>query len=213
MTKCFIFDFDGVIADTEKRKFHDLKKILGSYGYALNKLYFDKMVGKKTLFFLSSIYPELSKETLKEICSKRRKMQNSDISSYNPISGIKELLGFLKKKGYIIALTTGSEKNFVKKILKHNLIDSYFDLIISGESFKSSKPNPECYTLTLNKLGLSPSEAIIVEDSAAGIEAGKKSGCKVFAVMTYLNKRRLSKADKVFKSHKQVLSYLKSTIK
>jgi len=84
----------------------------------------------------------------------------------------------------------------------------YFNVIISGESFKSSKPNPECYRITLDKLGFLPSETVIVEDSTTGIEAGKSMGCRVFAIKNYYGEKELSKADKIFKNHEHILHCL-----
>src|SRR3990167_1054338 len=117
MIKGVIFDFDGVIIDTESRKFKDLKKILRTYGYDLKSKLFPEMVGKKTSFFLSSEYPDMPARILKDIVAKRRKMQNRSIDSYKLIPGIKELLKFLKYRNYAVAIATGSEKDFIKKIL------------------------------------------------------------------------------------------------
>ena len=136
MIKGVIFDFDGVIIDTESRKFKDLKKILRTYGYDLKSKLFPEMVGKKTSFFLSSEYPDMPARILKDIVAKRRKMQNRSIDSYKLIPGIKELLKFLKYRNYAVAIATGSEKDFIKKILKYHSIGSYFDVIVSGEAFK-----------------------------------------------------------------------------
>ena len=55
-----------------------------------------------------------------------------------------------------------------------------------------------------------PSKVIVVEDSIAGIRAGKTAGCRVFAITTYYNKQDLSSADNIFKNHTGIYRYLES---
>ena len=171
------------------------------------------MVGKKTHIFLSEKFPDMPDILIKEICKQRSIRLYGSFNTLKLIHGIKKLLVFLKSKKYVIALTTGSERNFAEKVLKINLLDKYFDIITSGEEFSSSKPNTECYKITLKKLNLVPLEAIVIEDSSAGIIAAKKIRCKVFAVKTYLSSKLLIEADKIFDNHTDILSYFKKSKK
>lgn len=209
MLNGIIFDFDGVIVDTESKKFRDLKNILQKYNYRLEKNAFPVMIGKKTSAFLTEKFPTIPQDIAKNIVKQRKKLQYSNIKDYRLIPGIKELLIFLKSKKYVIALVTGSDYSFVKKTLVNHSLYNYFDIIVSGKEFASSKPNPECYKLALKKLQLSPAEIIVVEDSVAGIKAAKAIGCKVFALRTYLKRDYLSKADKSFKNHFGILKHLR----
>ncbi len=67
-------------------------------------------------------------------------------------------------------------------MLKENELECYFNIIVSGEDFKESKPNPEIYHDTRAKLQLAPEECLIVEDSSYGIQAGKAAGMEVVAI-------------------------------
>ncbi|MFH1506587.1 MAG: HAD family phosphatase [archaeon] len=208
MIKAMIFDFDGVIVDTENKKIRDLRKVLGRYEYAMEIGL--SLLGKKTEKYLSKKFPEVPKNLIEKIVKERREIQYEDFGQYKLIRGLRDLLEFLKSKKLAIAITTGSEREFVNKLLEVNSLTRYFDLIIAGEDFKSSKPNPECYAVTLSRIGLKPSEVLIIEDSLAGIEAAKKLEIKVFAVRTYLDEQELSIADKVFRNHVDVLDFLKN---
>ena len=169
MIKGILFDFDGVIVDTESKKFEDIRKILVKHGLILKSSDFQSFIGKKTDFFLRKKFPSLSEEALQQIVKERRYLQFRNLQRYELIYGIKALLKYLKLKKYILALVTGSKKDFVNKLLKVNRISEYFKLIITGEEFKSSKPNPECYFKVcsdfpnLKKIGF--------EDSLMGIHA------------------------------------------
>ncbi|MCX6707811.1 MAG: HAD family phosphatase [Candidatus Woesearchaeota archaeon] len=208
MTKGFIFDFDGVIVDTESKKFKDFKKILKRYDYDLND--FSGFIGKKTSAIIAERFPNMPDSVKKDVIEQRRKLQYSNMSDYKLITGMKRLIEYLKSKKYVLAITTGSERMFVNKILKIHSILGYFDAIICGDDFIPSKPNPEGYKITLRALKLLPKEVIVIEDSIAGIKAAKKIGCKVFAVKTYLKTDDLAKADRIFKNGFDILNYLKT---
>ncbi len=208
MLKAIIFDFDGVIVDTELDRFKFLQKELVQYNIILDKSVFPNFFGKKTSEALKELVPNISEKTLIEINFKRQKYLEENITKLNLLSQIKELLYTLKKK-YFLGITTGSNSKIVNKLLKNHKLEKYFKIIITGEQFKSSKPNPECYTLTLNKLNIKPSEAIIIEDSEAGIIAGKKAGCKVLGLKNKYNSKQIEKADKIFNNHKEISKYIK----
>ncbi|VVB77548.1 Phosphoglycolate phosphatase [uncultured archaeon] len=210
MIKSFIFDFDGVIIDSETKKFNDLKNLLKEKGYALKDSSFIDMIGKKTGFFLKEQFKNISEKEIKEISQNRRNIQLTD-SNYKLISGIKELLEFIKSKKLKLAITSGTKKEIITKILEKNNLLDLFDLIIGGEDFNESKPSPEGFLVTLKKLALKPSEVIVVEDSVSGIISSKKAGCKVFAVKTYFEEKDLKEADKIFENHHYLLSYIESS--
>ena len=209
MLKGVIFDFDGVIVDTESKKFAEIRKILKAHGYSLRKKDFSKFIGKKTEFFIKENFPNIKKKVLRDTLNKRKKMQYANLKKNELIAGVRNLLDYLKSRKYKIAITTGSKKDFVKKILKFNGLQHYFDVIITGEDFTSSKPNPECYNITLRRMNSNARDIIVIEDSAAGIKSAKKTGATVFALSTYLRKKNLMGADKQFKTHLEILRYLK----
>jgi HAD superfamily hydrolase (TIGR01509 family) len=126
-----------------------------------------------------------------------------------PLPDLKNLLRILEKK-YKLAITTGSNSNIVNKFLTYHHLQNYFCTLTTGEQFKSSKPNPECYVMTLKKLKISPSEAIIVEDSYAGIMAGKKAGCKVFGLKNEYNVKQLKDSEHIFNNYKEMIKYFRS---
>lgn len=209
MLKAIVFDFDGVILDTELDRFAELKRELKFYGYTLHKRHLLSLLGKKTKEFLKENFPQLSDEIMRQIADKRRQSITQNAIRLNLMPGIEDLAKYLALH-YQLAITTGSLREIAKKVLEHYHLSKYFRLIVAGEDFKTSKPDPECYLLTLKKLDLRPSEAIIIEDSEAGITAAKKAGCRVFALQNRYNKGQIIDADKIFKSHNEILNYFKS---
>ena len=95
--------------------------------------------------------------------------------------GVKELLLRLKAKGYRTALASSTATDTVKSELSQTGLIDYFDFIIGGDKVKKSKPNPEIFLKAAEGLGVSVSEAIIIEDSHNGIRAASRAG--IFSIM------------------------------
>jgi beta-phosphoglucomutase len=209
MIKGIIFDFDGVIVETESKKFSDLKQILLEYDYVLSPESFYDMIGKKTKTFLLEKFPGLPSTLLDNILKQRKKRLYAESGTIKLVPGIKGLLRYLKKRDLKLAITTGSEKEFVDSLLRVNGLRDYFDMIITGEQFNSSKPDPECYAITLKKMALNPDDVIVIEDSLAGILAAKKMGCVVIGIETY-GKITSALSDYIFKNHSDILKFFRS---
>ena len=206
MLKAVIFDFDGVIVDSETKKFNDLTFVLKEYNLHINFNDFQNFIGKKRGFFLKQKF-DLPDNKIRKIMENIRNLDMVNIKNYKLIKGIKELLIFLYSKKIKIVITTGSKKLFVQKILEEYNLTKYFDFIISGELFIKSKPDSECYQITMDKLEINHKDCVIIEDSIAGVLAAKKTNIPVWGLTTYYTNNEL-KADKFFKDHAELLNYL-----
>lgn len=211
MIKGIIFDFDGVIVDTETKRFRDVNKVLSRHNYSLEERDFDKFIGKKTSFLLKEFIHDIPAKLLEKILLERTKLQYQDLKDYKLIKGVKELLAYLENHKFKIALATGSSRKIVNQLLSLHKLYDYFDVIVTSEDFDTSKPHSECYLTTLKKLRLMKDEVIIIEDSPAGIESAKSAGIKVFAITTYLKKEQLLEADNQFSNHLGILDYFKKS--
>lgn len=192
-----IFDFDGVVVDSERLKFKDLKTLLQKKGIKLSNSSFKEMVGKKTNFFLSSKFgSKLTDKQIREIVNERNKL----IHNYKSIPGVKSFIDYLKKKKIRLGLATGTKKALVNKIMKKIGIKNKFSFAITGENFKHSKPNPEVYKKAIKKSKVAPNKTAVIEDSVAGVRSAKKAGLYCIAITTNQNKKDLKEADLVVNS-------------
>lgn len=99
---------------------------------------------------------------------------------------VKEVLLDLKQK-FLQALATSSERKLVDIVLKRFEIESAFDTITCGDEVGHGKPAPDIFLETARKLGVNPSEAVVIEDSLNGIKAGKAAGMLVIAHKAHHN--------------------------
>jgi beta-phosphoglucomutase-like phosphatase (HAD superfamily) len=93
---------------------------------------------------------------------------------------------------------TTSSQHSAHAVTQIMLSDILFDLVLAGDVVSKKKPDPEIYLLALEKTGLHPEEAIVIEDSQNGIAAAKAAGMVVVATTNfYTEKEDLSQADLV----------------
>ena len=97
--------------------------------------------------------------------------------------GLIELLTYLKENNYKTIVATSSNRARVDKILAGAQIAQYFDDSICGDEVTKGKPNPEIFLKACEKLGVEPSEALVLEDSEAGIQAAYSGNIKVICVI------------------------------
>lgn len=100
-----------------------------------------------------------------------------------PKTDLKQLLTLLKNKGYKIALCSSSGEQTIEMNLNYVGIMNDFDVIVNGSMVSNGKPAPDIYLLTAQKLGVHPSDCLVIEDSKNGIISGYKAGMDVIMVV------------------------------
>ena len=209
--KAIIFDFDGVIVNSECVKFNRLAILLKKRGLHLFQNDFKIMVGTKTSAFLSKRFKDkLSQDQIEAISKERQKDQLKHVRLYaKPIPGVKQLIRQLQRKKLKLCLVTGTQRKIVNNLLELIGLKNAFHVMVTGEEFKSSKPDPEAYVLSLKKLGVPRRDVIVIEDSAAGVAAAKKAGLYCIAITTTQTKSELKEADLVVTSFRKLKNDLR----
>lgn len=205
-----IFDFDGVIVNSERVKFERLKQMLVKRRLTLKESDFPQMVGKKTGAFLKERFgKQLSANEIREIEQVRRKDQLLHLKEYmRPIRGAVYFVRDMKKKNIRICLATGTSRSIVQKTLKQLKLNTAFDEIVTGEEFASSKPNPEVDNLARKKLNVARKDVLVIEDSPAGVSAAKRAGLRCFAITTTQTRTQLAEADLIVTSFNELRQHI-----
>lgn len=172
--KAVLFDMDGVIFDTERVYLEGWKKVFKKYGYEMTKEVYVSVMGTGRInvseTFLSiygkdlpimQMYEEKDRELFKAIDEGKIPLKE----------GAKEILMFLREKGYKTALATSAKRERAIKQLKMGNIEELFDAVVTGDEVEKSKPDPEIFLTAAKKLLEEPENCIVVEDSPAGIKA------------------------------------------
>lgn len=183
--KAVIFDMDGVLVDSESVYLRMFRTFLEENGCEVDDHTLYKLSGansQRTWELMARMWKE--EITPQEMRAVYKKAHPVDEIPYREIlfPGVRELLVWLKEQGIITAIASSSSEEAIRKMLAETELSSLFSCYVSGKWFKTSKPDPEIYLHTLQKLGLPAGDCIVVEDSAYGIQAAKAAGLTVAAV-------------------------------
>jgi beta-phosphoglucomutase len=179
--KAFIFDLDGVIVDTAKYHFLAWQKISDGLGVEFTPEHNEKLKGVSRVRSLDIIL-ELgninASQADKDVWLQKK---NEDYLEYiahmdqsEILSGVMNILQYLKEKEQLIAL--GSASKNARPILEKVGILDYFQVIVDGNDVTNAKPDPEVFTRAADMLGVPYQDAIVFEDSVAGIQAANIAG-------------------------------------
>ena len=182
--KVMMIDLDGTLFDTRMVNYLAYQEAIEPYGYSIDyKHYCNFCNGRHYLDFLPQITTtDLS--ILSDIHKRKviayKKHLNKAIVNWSLIDIIKQC-----KSDYKIALVTTASKQNTCDILKQFSLEGLFDLILTHDDVKKSKPNPEGYLKAMAYFGSSEEESVIFEDSDIGIQAAEKVGANVYVVKGY----------------------------
>ena len=185
MIKAVIFDFDGLMVETETVSFKVYRKILANYGidYQLDTYVQDYSGHPETenvANLINTYNLPLSYDQLFALVITTEKELLSSGVDLKP--GLKELLIYLKNNNYKIAIASSSLTDRAMKILDQHGINGYFDAFVFAEDITNGKPDPEIFLKAAEKLEVSPSDCLVLEDSEAGIEAADSASMKVICI-------------------------------
>ena len=180
-----IFDFDGVIADTEKISYQCYKNIINQYGNDLSLSEYVQIFAGRTEVEnakkLSSMYAIENAETVRNMYHKEeQKIMQEGVALK---SGVKEILDYLSSCNIKICLATSSTLSRALNILKSHNIENYFDAFVTKEDVIAGKPNPEVFLKALEKTNTNAKNALVLEDSEFGIEAANAASIPVICVV------------------------------
>lgn len=200
-----IFDFDGLILDTETAEVEAWRPEFEAHGAPFPEEYFLWAVGrgaeqitKRTIDLLQEAVPELSSIAEIERRANRRRLHIIDERIARP--GIVELI--TEAHGVVpLAVASSSKHGWVDTHLGRLGLWNYFETVVCADDVPRAKPFPDLYLEAIRRLGISAQDTFALEDSANGITAARDAGLKVIAFPNDLTKHLdLSHATKEWKS-------------
>ncbi|MFO8063744.1 MAG: beta-phosphoglucomutase [Spirochaetota bacterium] len=176
-----LFDLDGVIAFTDKYHYLGWKRLAEEEGWDFSEQLNHQLRGVSRMASLQVILDhngvELSEEEKKRLADRKNGYYQKlleDINEGDLYPGALEFVSALRERGVATALASGS-KNAMTVVESLGLGD-YFDAFVTGHDLSRSKPDPEIFTLSAQRVGVPPQRCVVFEDAESGIEAGLAAG-------------------------------------
>ena len=182
MIKNIIFDFDGVLVDSEILVAKAFSKYMQELGIKTNEKEFANLAGKKTVEVIDILSEKYSlKDKQKFFDDIMNIASNIYKKELKTVVGVEE---FLKKFKHNLYIGSNSMKNRILDGLKRVGLEKYFNPnhIYSFDLVDNPKPHPDIYLKAVNDNDLIIDETIIIEDSVVGVNAGKNANIKVIGL-------------------------------
>lgn len=184
--RAVIFDFDGLILDTETVELNIWLNLFSQSGISFNLEAYLKTIGSITdnTYEPSKVLADKLKNGAKasDIYLRVEKQIIEQLSETKPLPGVLEVIKSAKTLGLKVAVGSSSKRSWVKPHLERlDLLDK-FDTVVTFEDVTQCKPSPEIFLKVLERLDVQPNNAIVLEDSANGVIAANRAGIPVVVV-------------------------------
>ena len=215
--KILIFDFDGVILDSENSHFIAFNEGLKNLNINISEdEYYSKYISLDDRGVITNAVNDKNISVTNEeidmiIKNKNDYFESRLIDNSKLFPGVEELIIQLSKN-FVLSIGSGAKRSEIIKTLKNNNIYDYFEIIVSANEVNNPKPNPETYNRVLENINtdFNINEIIVIEDSPGGIEAAKSAGLKCIAITNTFDNKQLRKADIIVSNYEDILKYLTS---
>lgn len=185
--KAVIFDLDGVICFTDKFHYQAWKALADRLGIYFDEKINDRLRGVSRMASLDIILERSDKEYTQEekeaFATEKNDTYRELLKNMSPAdlsAEVENTLIELRRRGY--KLSIGSSSKNTKFILGQIGLGDFFDAIADGTDITHSKPDPEVFLISAQKIGIDPADCAVVEDAKAGIESAKAGGMTALAL-------------------------------
>jgi HAD superfamily hydrolase (TIGR01509 family) len=206
MIKAVIYDLDDLMVNSDPIHILAWEMLLKEFNHSFSEIPLEirtTFIGKRIIDISKDIITALKIETDFDSFYKKRINLFLQIvrDKLEAMPGLIQSINLFKSKNLKIALASSGERRYIDLVLDKFNIRNYYDVIVSGDSVKKGKPDPETYLVACEKLGYKPEDCVVLEDAKNGIESAKSAGCKCIAIIN-LNTpvQDHSKADLILNS-------------
>ena len=209
MLRAVIFDFDGVITDSEILHLRAFNRVLAQHGIEITKKdYYKEYLGLTDIDCFKLVADrnqiDLDDGGIENLVKqKNRIFEELAETEGQIIEGVRDFLQMLKENNIPMAICSGAVRAEIELILQQARLRPFFAVIVSAEQVKKGKPHPEGFLLTLQKLNsrgsdpILPDQCVVIEDSHWGLKAAMAAGMHTVAVTNSYDAEQLAMAEKI----------------
>jgi HAD superfamily hydrolase (TIGR01509 family) len=204
--RAIIFDMDGVIVDSEPLHERAFRAVFAELGLADNHgVDFPAYYGKSDLvLWRDFVARHRPPQPLEELVARKERLFSRLLQAEQPVfDGLVPLLESVSAR-LPVAVASGSRHPTINAVLALRNLRRHFRVVVSSEDVACGKPAPDVFLRAATLLGVAPEHCCVIEDSAAGVAAGRAAGMIVIAITNTLPADRLREAHHVVESYAEI---------
>lgn len=182
--QAILFDFDGLILETETPVFQAWSEVFADHGQELSLDFWKTIIGTNTFDTIGELEARLGHPLDREAVTRVRRARELELAHAQPLRpGVAELIAEARGAGLKLAVASSSTRRWVTGHLEHRGLTHQFDCVrCRDDEGGRSKPDPAVYLAALACLGVPATAAVAIEDSPHGIAAARAAGLRCVAV-------------------------------
>ena len=184
VASAFLFDLDGTLVGTWQANYLAYRDAFAEFGHTLSPEDWRTTWGEDSRRFVPRLLPHASPSEVIAIRESKAVRYEDHLDSITLNEPLANFLRYVAPDHKTALVTTAKRLNATQALSVHAL-EPLFDVLVFGDDLARSKPDPECYLLALDQLGVRASEAIAFEDTATGMASALAAGIQVVKVATF----------------------------
>jgi beta-phosphoglucomutase len=200
--KAILWDLDGVLVNSMDFHYRAYSEVLSQCGVKLSReKYLKEMIGLRNYTILRRVLGELPNEEIMRLAEEKEEAFRRLVQGQvQPLPGAAELVRRARDAGIKQAIVSSTPCANIELMLQSLGLHDCFEVIVGEEDAARGKPDPEGFLVAASRLGVPPTDCVVIEDAPEGIAAGKAAGMRCIGVTTTRPAEKLSQADLVVES-------------
>ena len=215
MPDALIFDFDGVVVDSEPIHLACFRDVLSRRDIPLtDEAYYASYVGYDDHDCFAAVFSDngrtASEDEIAVMTDEKTAQVQDALRDIGPLPGAIELMQAARDSGVPLAICSGALREEIEVAGASVGATALVDVLVAAKDVHHGKPDPEGYLLAMTLLGekygraIDPARSWVVEDTPMGIASGKAAGCSVLGVMSSYDRDGLAAADRIVKTLSEI---------
>lgn len=183
MLKAILFDLDGTLANTDPIHYAVWQEILQNHGTEINhEFYKTHISGRQNESIIQDLFPQLSENEGQKLADDKESRFRERAVDLKPLAGLSDVLTWVQRHQLKTAVVTNAPRANAEFMLNTLNLRECFNILVLAEDVIAGKPDPAPYQYGLKQLEVQPEEAIVFEDSPAGIRSAIQTGIETIGV-------------------------------
>ena len=195
MYRALLFDLDGTLAETDSLHLPTWVDALRPHGIEVDEdFYKDNISGRSNAKVVENLLPDLPADEGRDLADAKESSFRERAHELEPLPGLIDFMEEGKRRGLSLALVTNAPQENVEAVLLALELREFFDEVVLSDEVGPVKPDPAPYRAALEKLGISPEEALAFEDSTSGIASSTGAGIPTVGIASTQKPETLEEA-------------------